>query len=64
MQSPRQKYGRKPGPKDTLLLEDAFPLRHLEALWVLVGSSGRGSGGAGMGEGPCGLKLPVLIMSL
>ena len=64
MQSPRQKYGRKPGPRDALLLEDAFFLRHMEAVWDWVGSSVRASGRAGMGQGPCGLKLPVLIISL
>lgn len=64
MQSPRQKYGRKPRLKDTFLLEDKFPLRHMEVLWILVGSAGRDSGGADMGEGPSGLKLLVLRISL
>ena len=64
MQSPRQKYGRKPRLKDIFLLQATLPLRYMEVPWILGGGAGRGSGGVDMGEGPSGLKPLVLRISL
>lgn len=51
MQSPMQKYGSQSRPRETVFLEDAFPIWHMEAVWVWMGGSGRGSGGERRGGG-------------